>query len=160
MSILRTVQRMIDPLRNRIAGMVARAAVLTSDDSKRMQELQLELYPGEVISGAERVQNYGFTSRPKDPTGDQSAEAAVVFAGGGRDHPLVVSVDDRRYRLVALAKGEAAMYDDLGNKVHLQRDQLLIKGVTKVRLEVGASSIVIETDKITLTSADFDFNKT
>jgi phage gp45-like len=46
-------------------------------------------------------------------------------------------VDDRRYRLTGLAKGEVALYDDLGSKIHLQRDgNILVQCATKVTLDV------------------------
>ena len=38
------------------------------------------------------------------------------------DIGLVVGVEDRRYRLVGLAGGEVAIYDDLGQKVRLKRN--------------------------------------
>lgn len=153
-SIRNTVLRLLEPLRNRVAGMVARAAVSLVDDSKKMQELQLQLFAGEVISGAERVQNYGFTAKPFPPSGTEAAEAVVLFVGGGRDHPLVVAVDDRRHRPKNLVDGEGMLYDDQGARVHLQRAQLFLTHPTKIRLEVGASSIEIESGKITITTAD------
>lgn len=173
-SLRHTILRLLEPLRNRVAGMVARAVVTLVDDSKRMQELQLQLLAGEVISGAERVQNYGFTSKPHPPSGDQVAEAVVLFVGGGRDHPLVVAVDDRRHRPRNLEDGESALYDDQGTRVHLQRAQLLLKHPTKIRaevgsvfveldasairLEIGSSSILLESGKITITTPDLDIS--
>jgi len=37
-------------------------------------------------------------------------------------------VSDRRYRLTGLAEGEVALYDDLGHKVHLAREGIVIDG--------------------------------
>ncbi len=158
-SLRNTVLRLLEPLRNRVAGMVARAVVNLVDDSKRMQELQLQLLAGELIDGAERVQNYGLTSKPFPPSGDRAAEAVVLFVGGGRDHPLVVAVDDRRHRPKDLADGESTLYDDQGTRVHLQRARLFLTHPTAIRLEVGASSIEIESGKITITTADLDIIK-
>lgn len=152
-SLRHTILRLLEPLRNRVAGMVARAVVTLVDDKKRMQELQLQLL-GETIAGAERVQNYGLTSKPFPPTGEQAAEAVVLFVGGGRDHPLVVAVDDRRHRPTDLADGEVALYDDRGVRVHIQRAQLLITDPTRLRLEVGNSSIQIDSEKITITTPE------
>lgn len=158
-SLRNTVLSLLQPLRNRVAGMVARAAVTLVNDSKRMQELQLQLLAGETIADAERVQNYGFTSKPFPPSGEQAAEAVVLFVGGGRDHPLIVAVDDRRHRPQGFADGESALYDDQGTRVHLQRGQLLLKHPTKIRLEVGDSAIEIESGKVTITTPELSIIK-
>jgi phage gp45-like len=50
------------------------------------------------------------------------AEAVVLFVGGRREHGLVVAVDDRRYRLKGLEKGEVALYNKAGGKVVLKAD--------------------------------------
>ncbi len=169
-----TVQKLLAPLRNRVAGMVARAVVSMVKDTPRMQELQLEVFVGEILADAERFQNYGLTSVPLPPTGETAAEAVVLFVGGGRDHPLVIAVDDRRHRLKGLAPGEVSLYDDQGAKVHLLRGQLLVTHPTSVRLErggavietdgseirleLGDSSIVIDSSSITITSPTIDLN--
>lgn len=126
--MISTLEKLLAPLRTRVANMVSRAVVRLIDDSTKMQLLQLELLPGEVREGVERVQNYGFTSVPLD-----GAEAAVVFVGGKRDHGLVVAVDDRRYRLTGLQGGEVAMYSDQGDQITIKRNgNIEIKGASKV----------------------------
>ena len=114
---LSDLSKLLAPLRNRIANMVARAVVQLVDDGEGLQVVQLSVLDGETRDGLERVQNYGFTSRPK-----AGAEAAVVFVGGRRDHGLVVAVDDRRYRLKGLADGEVAVYSETGSSVVLKAD--------------------------------------
>ena len=107
--------RLLAPLKNRVLNMVARGVVARVDDAKKMQELEIEVLEGESHDEVERFQNYGFTSVP-----EAGAELAVVFAGGTRDHGLVVAVDDRRYRLKGLEAGEVAVYDKTGSKVVLK----------------------------------------
>ena len=114
---LSDLSKLLAPLRNRIANMVARAVVQLVDDGEGVQVVQLSVLDGETRDGVERLQNYGFTSVPKS-----GAEAAVVFVGGRREHGLVVAVDDRRYRISGLTAGETCVYDATGSKVTLHDD--------------------------------------
>lgn len=116
------------PLRTAALSMIAKA-ILDADakDSSKMQQLKLRIRKGEVRDAIERLQEYGLTSVPF-----AGAEAVCLFVGGDRDHPLVIAVDDRRYRLKGLAGGEVALYDDLGQVIHLKRDKIHIKTETKV----------------------------
>lgn len=109
--------KVLRPLRNALANLVARAVVQLVNDSGGLQGVQLSVLDGETREGVERFQEYGFTSSPRP-----GAEAVVLFVGGRRDHGLVVAVDDRRYRLTSLSAGEVALYNDAGARVHLKAD--------------------------------------
>lgn len=109
MAILRNIRR-------RVALLASRAIVRAVRDTTLFQELQLELLAGETRDRAERIQDYGFTSVPH-----AGAEAVVLHIGANRDHPVVLAVGDRRYRLRGLEAGEVALYDDLGSRVALRR---------------------------------------
>lgn len=125
------MDRLMGPLKRRLALMVGRAIVNLIDDGPGLQALQLELLQDEVRGDVERVQNYGFTSVPLP-----GCEAVGVAVAGSRDHVLVVAVDDRRYRLKGLPGGEVAMYTDQGDVVHIKRGgTILVKAATKVRIE-------------------------
>lgn len=115
--LLRHVDKWLAPLKRRVRLMVARGVVKWVDDAAGLQRVQLALLAGELVDGAEHVQHYGLTSRPF-----ADATAAVVFVGGSRSYPLVIAVDDRRYRLKPLAEGEVALYTDEGDKIHLKRN--------------------------------------
>lgn len=117
-------------LARRIEMMVARAVVRGVNDVLKLQGLQIEALDEEIHDEAERFQNYGFTAVPF-----ADAEAVIVFAGGLRSHPLVIAVDDRRYRLTGLEEGEVAIYDDQEQVVHLKRDQILVKSPFKIVVE-------------------------
>ncbi len=114
--MIESINRLLKPLRNRVANMVSRAVVQLVDDSVKMQLLQLGLLDTETRDGIERFQNYGFTSNPL-----AGAEAAVLFVGGSRDHGLVLAVDDRRYRIRNLESGEVAVYTDQGDSIVFKR---------------------------------------
>ncbi|OHD24777.1 MAG: hypothetical protein A2Y38_07775 [Spirochaetes bacterium GWB1_59_5] len=135
---MRTVQKLTAPLARRVRLMVGRAVLTLVDDSLKLQGLQVRLLDGELRSDVERMQEYGFTSHPHP-----GAEAAVVFVGGSRDHGLVIAVDDRRYRLKALAAGEVAFYDDQGQAVHLKRDKTLhVYGSDHLMADVAIDAVV------------------
>lgn len=125
------------PFVNRIANMLARGKVSGVKASTKMQTLQLALLDGEGKDRLEHYEPYGFTSHPF-----AGAEAAAVFLDGDRSHGLVLVVADRRYRLTGLAQGEMAIFDDLGQKVHLTRAGIVVvaptvtvQASTKVRME-------------------------
>lgn len=119
---MKGLDRLLSPLARRVALMIGRGVVQLSDDSKGLQLVQITMLEGELRDDVERFQNYGFTSRPH-----AGAEAAFACVAGSRDHVIVIAVDDRRYRL-AIEEGEAALYDDLGQKVHLTRTGMVVDG--------------------------------
>lgn len=65
-------------------------------------------------------QPYGFQARPK-------ADAVAVQAaiGGHQESLVTLMVHDRRYN-IALQEGEVALVDDLGQKVHLTRNGIVV----------------------------------
>lgn len=115
------IEKLTEDMRNRVRLMVGRAVLSVISDGTAIQTAQARLLADEVQDDVERVQEYGFTSVPKP-----GAEAVIAFVGGNRDHGLIIAVDDRRYRLKGLASGEVALYDDLGQKVHLTRSGIVI----------------------------------
>lgn len=109
--------KLIAPYARRIANMLARGSVKLADSSKKMQTLQISLLAGELKDGIEHFEPFGFTSCPLP-----GAEPIAGFLGGDRAHGIVLVVADRRYRVVGLQGGEAALHDAFGNKVHLHND--------------------------------------
>jgi phage baseplate assembly protein V len=121
---------MLHPIKNRITNMIARGTLGTVGDGTKLQAGQVNLLADEVKDNVERFQQYGFSSVPHS-----GAEVVVLFPSGTRDHGLIISVDDRRYRLKGLQGGEVALYDDLGTSVVLKRaGNIEITASTKVRM--------------------------
>ena len=114
---------MSDRLMSRLRGMVSRAVVSLVNDSLKMQGLQVTLMADQTPDDAEHFQHYGFTSVPLP-----GAEGIALAVGGSTGHTVVINVDDRRYRVKALQAGEVCLYDDLGHKVTLTRDGIVIDG--------------------------------
>ncbi|MBI5234728.1 MAG: phage baseplate assembly protein [Deltaproteobacteria bacterium] len=81
------------------------------------------------FTNKELFQQYGFASRPL-----AGAEGVMLLIGGA-DNAVVIATEDRRYR-IALESGEAAIYTDEGDKVHLKRNkEIHIKSGSKVTVE-------------------------
>ncbi|SAI74562.1 phage baseplate assembly protein V [Bordetella ansorpii] len=102
---------------------IARALIGGVDDAGGLQTMQVRIQAGVVRDRVERFQQYGLTSVPYD-----DAESVALSVGGSTNHVIVISVDDRRYRLRGLSEGEVALYDDLGQVVHLTRGGIIIRG--------------------------------
>jgi len=133
----RAFQKMMAPAMRRLGNMIARGTVVLADAAAKMQRLQVKLLADEAADGLEHFEPYGFTSKPK-----QGAEVVALFLDGDKSHGVVIVAADRRYRLVGLEDGEAALYDDQGQCVHLQRDgRIHVKALTKLTIEVPDAEI-------------------
>lgn len=117
----RELLRLLAPLARRIRLTAARSVVSLINDALKLQGVQVKLLADEVRDQVERFQNYGLTSVPH-----AGAEGIYLSLNGSRDHGVVICVDDRRYRLTGLADGEVALYDDIGQRVHLKRNGIAI----------------------------------
>lgn len=117
MSLIRTLERAMRPLKNRVMLMISRAVIESVDDSMKMQLVKLSILKGETKDGVERMQNFGFSSNP--PAG---SEALVVFVAGNREHGVVVAADDRTKRIKDLAEGESVFFNAAGDKIHIKAD--------------------------------------
>lgn len=102
----------------KLEDFMARGTVSMANGKKPMRELQVNMLSGEVRDELEHVEPYGFSS---EPLTDGLPEAFALFFDGDRSHGIVFCVADRRYRLKPLKPGEVAIYDDLGQKIHLTR---------------------------------------
>jgi phage gp45-like len=127
--------------RSYVAG-GARCLVEKSDDKQEMQETKGTFMKAEERIDVESPQNYGFTSlvleaeKGDDGQIERCAEGFVMFMGGNRTFPVIEVMDDRRYRLRNFKEGEAAVYDDQQQKVHIQRDCIYTRSQYKVEMRV------------------------
>jgi phage baseplate assembly protein V len=129
-------RRLTAPLRRRIKVLFTRALGSLVDPTTLMQTLQVEALAGEVLDGVEHFEPYGFTSNPLP-----GFEALLAALGGDRAHTVCIVAADRRNRITDLASGESALYDDQGQKVHLQRAGILV--VTTLNATVQADGTVL-----------------
>ncbi len=84
----------------RLRGLVTRGVLAGVTDGAKMQSVQVTGASGEVDE-AEHWQRYGFTAAPH-----KGAEVLILNVGADASHPVVIAVDDRRYRVKGLADGE------------------------------------------------------
>lgn len=91
-----------------------RGRVTVVDDTGPVQKLQVKLGPLEIIDGMPAPHDYGFTSNP--PVG---SDVLVNFVGANRTNGVVVAIGSQSYRMKNLESGEVAIYDKLGQSVHL-----------------------------------------
>jgi phage baseplate assembly protein V len=143
----------VQEIGRRIAMALARCVLTLVNDKAKMQLVQVTLLADEVKDDVEHFQMYGFTSVPFD-----GAEGVALFLGGGRDHGIVVCLDDRRHRLTQLQQGEVALYTDEGTKFVLKRNKVVALDcddfeVTCKTLKLNASS------SVTVTSPSVDVNE-
>ncbi len=139
--------RFLKPLKDRIYLMLARAILRGVSDEGSRQFVQIGALKGETRDGVERVQEYGFTSHPIS-----GAQAVMISIGGNRDHPVVIAVDDPRFRHTGLEAGEVCLYTDEGDTIILKRgrtieittDNLVVKASEKVRIETPVFKVTGE----------------
>jgi phage baseplate assembly protein V len=143
-------------LQRRVMNMMARGVIAESDDEPGMQRVQISLLHEEGKTAVERFQNYGFSGHAP---GD--SEVLCLFIGGGRDHGVIVAVDDRSSRFTDLEPGEVAVYTDEGDSILLKRDntiefttkKLIIKAEDEVTVETKELNVKVE-EKATIEAAD------
>lgn len=140
------MKRLLDPIARRVMLLVNRALVRMIDDSGDLQRVQVTLLAAEPRDHIERVQQYGVSSHPHP-----GAEAVVVCVGGSRDHPIVIAIDDRRYRVRGLRPGEVVLFDDLGHLIHLTREGIVIDGAGQPVTIKNAPRVRMETDLLEVT---------
>lgn len=148
--------RALKPLRDRLVSMVARA-VVRSVSQGPAELLQLETAPGVLSGKAEHIGHYGLASAPLP-----GAEAIRLYVMAAPDHPVVVAVDDRRYRPTDLSPGDVALYNPAGDRVTLKASRELVASVNgatltvkggEIKLAVGGSSITVTGSAIAIKAA-------
>lgn len=145
--MLRALEKLLAPIKRRIAMMVSRGVVSLVNDALKLQGLQIAAFADETLDEIERFQQYGLTSHPLP-----GAEAIVLSLGGARSHSVVIAADDRRHRKTNLAAGEVALYTDEGDMVLLKRGRIVeITAGTKVKVTAPQVEVVATT-KVQMTT--------
>lgn len=105
----------LNSLKNKISLLVSRAKIKLVKDGSTAKA-QSSILSKELKSGIEIFHHYGFSSLPLP-----ECEAVIIFPGGIREHAIIISTHDKRYK-PELKSGESALFDYLGKKVHLKED--------------------------------------
>lgn len=139
---LRDIQQILQPIRNRIFAMVAKAIIKSTDDGNDTQTAKVEVFKEGLLDLVERYSQYGFESRPK-----AEAEAIVLFRCGQYDQGIVILTHDRRYR-PKLEEGEAQVFDWNGSVVHLKKDKsILIESAAGANIDLKADGSIYAKNK-------------
>lgn len=137
---IRDWRRLTRDIRTRFAEQLRRSVMSLLDASTGLQSVQAKAIEGETLDGMEYFEPYGFTSKPFP-----GAEPLIATVEAKRGHEVVICIADRRYRLKDLADGEVALFDDQGNQVWLQRDQIVVNAVTHLEVTAPTCNITSTT---------------
>src|SRR5260364_143986 len=102
----------LERLFRRVMLMIGRGRLTTGRDDGPVQLHQARLGALEVRDHTPRV----------------GSDAVVVFIGGERSNGVIIATGHQASRLNHLKAGEAALYDDLGQRVILTRHGIVIEG--------------------------------
>lgn len=89
--IIDALNRLLDPMRRRVNGMVSRVVMTNLNDAAKRQEIQAEGFEDELMPVIEHFQPFGFYALP--PVGSEGVGVAV---GGHRNHLIVLALSDKR----------------------------------------------------------------
>ena len=103
------VDRLLRPIRTRIANLISKAVVHAVKDSTYMQLLKVSLNSDTVRDGVEHLQEYGFASNC--PTNGTECIAACI--NGCTDNVVAIVVANSRKRKRNLQSGESAIYNGM-----------------------------------------------
>lgn len=136
-SFMRDMAKATAPLANRAKLMVCRAILKMVDDAAGLQTVQVKALEGDLRDGAERFQQYGFSSHPL-----VGAEGVALAVGGATNHTVIIAIDDRRYRVKGLTGGEVAIYDDQGQTIVLKRSGIEVNTPFNVTVNAAGNATV------------------
>lgn len=108
-------------LTGKIFLLIGRGILKNIDNSTKTQTIQVTALDGEVITGVERLQDFGFESFP--PIED--TEVLLVFPNGNRDNGIAIRLHNREKRPKTLNPGESIMYDSDGNTILLKNGNVI-----------------------------------
>lgn len=135
-TLVRSFNRMLEPLRRRLRMVVQRAVVEYVHAQNGRPFVQVVSTGGEPCD-AEFVQPFGLASAPVAGAG-----AVVLNLNGDRSHAIAINVGDNRYR-VEVAAGEVALYNQDGAKIHLKAGRIIDFDAEQVNINC---KVVIDSD--------------
>ncbi len=100
-----------------------RGRVKLVDDSGPVQRAQVRFGALEIIDDLPVPHDFGFTSNPP-----VDSDVFAAFMSGERKNGIVVSIGSQQYRMRNLKSGEMAIYDSIGQSVHLSKTGIIING--------------------------------
>lgn len=113
--VRREINRALAGVRQALRGMLSTLSLST-----RIQRANGEGLAGEALADMELFQHFGFTSAP--PAGTQ---LIVLPLGGRTSAAVVVATEHGAFRFRLGAAGEAAIYNQWGDVIHLRQDRTI-----------------------------------
>lgn len=138
--------RMLDTMRRQVERAAAGARLAFRGLLTGLQRTpQVQLASGEGLAGEqldriELMQQFGFTSAP--PAGTQ---LIVLPLGGRSSAAVIVATEHGSYRFQLGADGEACIYNQWGDRVHLRADRTIHM--------VSQAKVLVETDQVQINAA-------
>ncbi len=138
------LNRLLDPIRRRIATLVSRAVLAAVNAAPGCQTLQVTILADEPQVDVEHMEPYGFTSNP--PAG---AEGVILNVAGQRGAAVGLNFGNRSVRVTGLKNGEVCIFTDEGDKITLKRDRhmevetlhLLVKAEEDIAMETKTYTV-------------------
>lgn len=131
------------PLVRCVQLMLGRCLLKVLIDKNPSQVVQVTMFCGEVRDEVERLQDYGFSSNPKE-----GAQGLVGFIGGDRAHGVVIKMDDRRFRPVNKDPGDVMLYTDANKKDGADTEHhIFLQSATRLISERG-KTIILDADEM------------
>lgn len=154
MNLVELVRHEINRALNGTRGAL-RGLLIGLDRSKPVQLASLAGLMGEELKGVELFQHFGFTSAP--PAG---AQLVVLPLGHRTSAAVLVASEHGDYRFTLDADGEACLYNQWGDFVHMRADRTIhLQAQAKVLIDTdeveinAASSVVINTADMTVNAS-------
>lgn len=141
-------------IKNLIGWGVQHSVADAGDDIHRSQADFGTAKRPEQHEGMARPQWFGFASRPPGPI-----PCVAIYPNGNRASGIIIAEGDVTWR-IQLEAGEAALYDDLGQVVHLARTGIRVESPLNVTVTAG-QILRLEGDEVHLharTLYRFDVN--
>lgn len=125
---------MLDFERDIYANMVFRCEIkkVLNQDGDKLQQVRASGYAGEEVETM-RAQTHGLSSVP--PIGSMGYG---ICLNGRRENAFLIGCEHPNHRPTGLTSGETVLYDDQGQKIHVQT-----KAGIRVTAPKGAHSVVV-----------------
>ena len=118
-SFIEGFNRLIEPIKNRVMLMVNRGVVTSTDDSQKLQTMQVKVLAGETKKAVPSVQHFGFSSHT--PAG---SDVVMLCTNGNRENSVIIGTESRQYRYINLAEGDSIHYNKNGKFIHIKGDDI------------------------------------
>lgn len=154
--------RMLDAMRREIgraaagARLAYRGLLAGLQLAKKVQLASGEGLAGEQLDRLELFQQFGFTSAPPEGT-----QLIVLPLGGRSSAAVIVATEHGAFRFQLGEAGEACVYNQWGDRIHLRQDRTIhVVSEAKVLIETdqvqinAATSVTITTPQFTVDASD------